>query len=574
MVRKLLPVAAVLCASFVGSASAESRPAVTSRPASDGDLTSESAARIEVALAAASSPVRPGYVIERKVSRRIRAVYEAEISVANKVPEEWQITTALAPELPSQTGVRTELTPRGKVIRERGGERRLLLASRFASSELTQSFAIRYEATLWTRRLVPLAAGASAPPAPALGEADRKLYTGTTHSFDYEADAFQKWLDRNRLRRGRSEDEIAVGRRVFAVIVSQYATSQDTIKGQPVSVYCGWTEGDCKVRASVFTAAMRANGIPARMLIGILAKSVSPDATGHVTGHSRAEFFAAGVGWVPADVSYAIGVRDPMTRFGEDNWEMIVQVVDPDVQVPDIDGVIQHPYGLTEPSITERGKGQGTLHYRAKGWDIETLPVSAREAAAVSPQQVGEVAEPEVRSEAPSGLQTSRINMNLTPLETGRFEITVESQENGRAVWSHSFEGTRDEIGEWIGTLTELPAEKKESLRATVEHAGQARNAPRLGPGQRPAPRLGSGGFGMRNTLRLESLGEGRFRAVANYRTIGGEQQSQTSEGTPDEIRTWLEGLPEMSSFDLHWLERQLEMQARSRSAPRPSAEP
>jgi transglutaminase-like putative cysteine protease len=60
--------------------------------------------------------------------------------------------------------------------------------------------------------------------------------------------------------------------------------------------------------------------LPARLLVGRGALSAKPD---NNMMYVKAEFFAAGVGWVPVDVNY--------NRFGDDEANFIVLHVDTDV---------------------------------------------------------------------------------------------------------------------------------------------------------------------------------------------------------------------------------------------------
>lgn len=84
----------------------------------------------------------------------------------------------------------------------------------------------------------------------------------------------------------------------------------------------GWGKGDteraCDIHAgnctdfhSLFMSLARAEGIPARFVIGFPV----PEAGGKVTGyHCWAEFYAPGSGWIPVDPSEASKSQDPVRR--------------------------------------------------------------------------------------------------------------------------------------------------------------------------------------------------------------------------------------------------------------------
>jgi hypothetical protein len=169
-----------------------------------------------------------------------------------------------------------------------------------------------------------------------LAEAERKWYLTARGLMDFEAADFQKWLDTCKLRRSKNENDVDFGRRVYQVI---FDTGQYEAKGmndRSASAVSKSKKSDCGGFSYLFVAAMRANGIPARSLMGRWAQSSKP---GEMAGdipfsmqHTRAEFFAEGVGWVPVDPTLAMGYRnlDWVVRnaFGVDAGDFFVQQVD------------------------------------------------------------------------------------------------------------------------------------------------------------------------------------------------------------------------------------------------------
>ena len=73
-----------------------------------------------------------------------------------------------------------------------------------------------------------------------------------------------------------------------------------------VAILCGFAtarHGNCTDFHSLFISLARAEGIPARFEIGF---PVPPGQEGTIPGyHCWAEFFVAGLGWVPVDISEA-----------------------------------------------------------------------------------------------------------------------------------------------------------------------------------------------------------------------------------------------------------------------------
>jgi transglutaminase-like putative cysteine protease len=59
--------------------------------------------------------------------------------------------------------------------------------------------------------------------------------------------------------------------------------------------------GDCGAFSSIFAALCRANGIPARATWGVIKAGPEFTPEGHLSGHGWAEFYQAGVGWIPLE---------------------------------------------------------------------------------------------------------------------------------------------------------------------------------------------------------------------------------------------------------------------------------
>ncbi|MBL9094420.1 MAG: hypothetical protein JNL96_24575 [Planctomycetaceae bacterium] len=507
-----------------------------------------------------------GYVLQTAPLRRIRAVYRGEYSIADVVPSRWVITTALAPKLPSQTGVTTGMTPQAKVVRESGDEGRLLLVSNVGSTEQEWPVTITYEATLWSRRLVRRSATDTAPQA-ALDDAERRRNLAAAHDLDYKAAVFQEWLDHNQLRRAEAEDEIEFGRRVFAVILAQYRTREraGNIKGLPASEYCTWKKADCKVRAIVFAAAMRSAGIPARTLAGILATNRAPDESGAIDAHMRAEFFAAGVGWVPAEFNGALAdPDDPLSHFGEDPGDLLVQHIGTHVLVPRPEGGTTVSFGLDRPAASVSAKGQGTIRYRVLSWEVTTLPLPAEtvaeaattlsEPAAAPTEVVGPRSTPQPRQ---PNITVSRNEIAVTPLGNDRYRLVVTYSSNEGAPKTAEFEGAKDEIRGRLESYAGLPEQALQSALRGLESAGSPRTMPSP---QRRAPPAPSGAQLNRSAptapqattssanLNIKPLGDERFQLDVAYRDADDRGQSRSFRGMKDEIRRDLEAATDLPS--------------------------
>lgn len=124
-----------------------------------------------------------------------------------------------------------------------------------------------------------------------------------------------------------------LGRRVFLYIALHFKygpTEVDTVQS--------WT-GDCGGLAWVFVRAMRANGVPARMIFGRWAGSEEPPKDGQPgfgQYHAKAEFFAHKLGWVGIDMSGGVGQQaggNPLVCFGNEWGDFVVFDLDISRQV-------------------------------------------------------------------------------------------------------------------------------------------------------------------------------------------------------------------------------------------------
>src|SRR5262249_38411886 len=156
-------------------------------------------------------------------------------------------------------------------------------------------------ATLWSRRLVRLRPGErkKASPPLLLDPVERRLALAQGRQFDFGAEAFRRWLDGHALRRNAGEGEVDFARRVFLAIKESFTYAFSPRMDRHASRLCAAGESDCGGMSVVFVSALRARGIPARVLVGRWAQSSATQLNGKVFDqqHVKAEFYAEGVGW-------------------------------------------------------------------------------------------------------------------------------------------------------------------------------------------------------------------------------------------------------------------------------------
>ena len=267
--------------------------------------------------------------------------------------------------LPGQPVTDADNPPRrilhGTVHHGPGNERRL-------------DWRIKITGTFITRQLGP---GPSAPgrmAGPGGGS-----FLGTSDSLDWRSAAFQRWLDGTGLRRSRDESPAAYGRRLY-----DYMTAHGDYTYLPQG---GWIASgaarrlhtDCGGLSLVFTAACRANRIPARLLVGEWFKTGESGSHLEQAGkqsHVITEFFDPTIGWIPVDVSSAL-LRVPghgdYDYFGRDPGFFFAWHFDTDFHF-DVPGKENgHVQWIQNPSPWFSPDAASAAESSAHHWHVESL---------------------------------------------------------------------------------------------------------------------------------------------------------------------------------------------------------
>jgi transglutaminase-like putative cysteine protease len=276
----------------------------------------------------------PQYKIESKPSRRIEAVATVSVHCPRFRADKWNVLVAVAPELPSQRDVSTALAPGGESKTETSAYKRPILWSDHKVSSREErtlfQYTVTYRATLQKRKLVPLLPGEQPPEVEPLTADEKRLHLPPTEYYDFNNREFQRWLKKHGLDARVNESEVDFARRVLLVIYDTLKYQGAEVSNQ-ASVICREGKSHCGGLSSVFVSAMRANGIPARWLLGSWANSTTPPETPY---HVLAEFYAEGIGWVPVDPAVAVYYhrddREVMLEkcFGADSGNFLTTQVD------------------------------------------------------------------------------------------------------------------------------------------------------------------------------------------------------------------------------------------------------
>jgi transglutaminase-like putative cysteine protease len=331
------------------------------------------------------APAKQTYRLDVSPAKRVEALYTLELRAPQVTAREWVLYAAKLPELPGQTRVHSAMEPAGTATQELGPLRQPVLLARVPVRDATLQQAItvrvRHQATLLARHLVVSQRGPAAKPVPPLDPVARRNALAATSLLDFASPPFQVWLDRQGLRRTSDESQVDYARRVFSHIQRHYTFEYAPDIDRQASHVCTAGKSDCGGLAALFVAALRAHGIPARLLVGRWAYSARPGEllgnSPHYQQHAKAEFFAEGVGWVPADPSSAVvydKTPDGLRYFGHDPGDFMVMHLDHDLVLDSIHfgqntitWVQSVPYWVT---------GSGTLDGVEihEDWSVRELP--------------------------------------------------------------------------------------------------------------------------------------------------------------------------------------------------------
>jgi transglutaminase-like putative cysteine protease len=341
-----------------------------------------------VLLAGLAPAQQPAYRIEAADAKRVAATIGYEIRMKSFAVDKWMVFLPEPPELPSQRDVKVKAAPAGKLVFEKSALGRRV---RFIEMPVTKptpgrglTMQIEVEVTLRTRRLVPLKAGEKPPEVSPLTPREKKYYLSPTTSVDFDAPAFRNWLDAKKLRCAKGEHPVDFAARVLEVIRADYAYAYDPEEDKRASQACKAKATDCGGMSALLVGAMRANEIPARLLVGREAlprkPGSDPSQTEYDRPHIRAEFFVSGTGWVPIDPAHAQrNKRRPVAAFvGNDAADLLVLHVDVDLKLPFPDKVREAQFLQLGPYYWATGTGTFDGSFGPTAWELKATPIRQR----------------------------------------------------------------------------------------------------------------------------------------------------------------------------------------------------
>lgn len=285
------------------------------------------------------------------------------------------------PETGSQHIEHFSSTLKGETITDEANPPRKLLTSTLrhgSGDERKLHWHVEIVGRFQTRQLVdgpaPAAQAPIVPPAPG-------AFLASTESINWDTDAFRSWLDATGLHRKEGEAAGAYGQRLYAYMRSHGAYTYPPSSPWNAAAACRRLRSDCGGFSLVFTAACRANKIPARLLVGQWFKSRRlPDGTVTLTdgrqSHVIAEFFDPQIGWIPEDISSTFlktpGYPD-LNFFGRDPGFFFCWYFDTDFHLDTPQKPNAHVQWIQNPSLWFSENASDVYDSMSHHWNIEPV---------------------------------------------------------------------------------------------------------------------------------------------------------------------------------------------------------
>jgi transglutaminase-like putative cysteine protease len=353
-------------------------------PAAVAGLSAEDE-RIIAALPVIPAGLNQAHGLEVKRSKAILASYTFKVQTPDLTATEWLVIFPQPVTLPSQKILAAAGRPKCETTADLSPLRQPLLQARIPvenprdADQVTLTVKVRAE--LFSRRLTSRHGLGPVPNPARLAEPERKLFLRRTRDFDYDRPSFQTWVTAKGLRRQAAEGEVVFARRVFQTLAGSFGYEYLGMQDRTASHVCAVGKSDCGGLSVLFATVLRSQGVPARTLAGRWAISAKAgDKVGTIEyfqEHVKAEFFATGVGWVPADLSAAV-VHDKspekLTYFGNDKGDFLTLHFDSDLSCD------TGHFGVRGMNLSQRASywasGTGTVRDAVitEQWEVEVLP--------------------------------------------------------------------------------------------------------------------------------------------------------------------------------------------------------
>ncbi len=283
-----------------------------------------------------AEPFTGHFHVATKRTRQITFTYNITAETPDERVEKWVVNLPEPPTTGSQKIDKVEFAVKGFATEWAKNKDGSALKRPYRSGVVAKdgsapgkiTIAATFTATMSERRL---AAGKPLAAVVKLSADEVKAYTTATQACDYGDAGVQEWIKKHELTPAKGETTLRFASRAFQTVQKQLRyelpTSETNFFRCSRTVKAG--KGDCGASNLLFCAVMRNAGVPARVYCGRWATNPKPG-----DSHSRGEFYADGVGWVPVDAT-APGSDGGIQfqNFGTDSGLYFATSLDTDWQI-------------------------------------------------------------------------------------------------------------------------------------------------------------------------------------------------------------------------------------------------
>ncbi len=270
------------------------------------------------------------YELRYYPTRQIASSYNSVAGVSGMTVKEWLVYYMAPPATPRQK-IQMLMGPtsypgfsQGAAVLPLLFDRNVLPQSRNGASF---GYQLVYRGQLLRTALVAIRPGILRRMVPALSAHERTNYTQRTDVFDYDSQIVQNWLNGAGLKRRGGESDVDFGKRVFTAMSTTFHYDFAHGSNNLASLVVRDKAGVCGGLSIAFCAAMRASGVPCRVL-SLQQVALGGNVGGSERGHAANEFFCEGVGWVPCDLTGGCtnsgDLTEALTYFGQDRGDTLM----------------------------------------------------------------------------------------------------------------------------------------------------------------------------------------------------------------------------------------------------------
>jgi len=348
---------------------------------------SASSLRLATAIVAAGMGVTAGLLqaqeaqkhLEITGSERLRITYESSFVWPGGGGSSAVMDLPIPPETGGQHIESFSSSLKGQVETDTEGHRLLTATLHHGSDDARRvHWRVTIIGVFQTRQLVdgPPPAPVPVAHAPAPGE-----FLASTESINWRDGDFQDWLDSTGLRRTATESPVAYGERLYAYLRAHGRYEYPPVSAWTSAACCQRLRTDCGGFSLTFTAACRANRIPARLLVGQWFKA-RRESDGTVAlgegrqAHVIAEFFDPQIGWIPEDISSSF-LRTPgyadLNFFGRDPGYFFAWHTDSDFHFNTPRKADAHVQWIQNPNLWFSEDADDANDTVSHHWEVERL---------------------------------------------------------------------------------------------------------------------------------------------------------------------------------------------------------